>query len=398
MMLYEVNQDALRYEMEHLGVYKASVEIMLGKGKITPLKLLHVRTPAANIIKQEMLAAGGDCATPGTAITCAVPHVDILLLGNQKHYKTLLYKLKRMPYFGIPEIEAELERYLAPIPKRTALADGRLLCYDSVKVMGIINVTPDSFYADSRKYSIDAVLKQAEQMLAEGAAILDIGGESTRPGSDPVTAEEERERVLPAVSAIKKAFPESIISVDTYRAALAKEAMEQGGDIINDISAMTADDAMIDVVAETKVPVILMHRKGISKDMQQQCIYKNVVQEVTEYLLGRAACLQERQIGPDKIILDPGIGFAKNDEQNLRLMQNLNALTVNAYPVLLAASRKTTIGNMLGKEQPLSPEERLEGTLAVTASAVFAGVSLVRVHDVKENVRLIRMLEAIRKV
>jgi len=428
MMLYEVNQDALRYEMEHLGVYKASVKIMLGKGKITPLKLLHVRTPAANIIKQEMLAAGGDCATPGTAITCAVPHVDILLLGNQKHYKTLLYKLKRMPYFGIPEIEAELERYLAPIPKRTALADGRLLCYDSVKVMGIINVTPDSFYADSRKYSIDAVLKQAEQMLAEGAAILDIGGESTRPGSDPVTAEEERERVLPAVSAIKKAFPESIISVDTYRAALAKEAMEQGGDIINDISAMTADDAMIDVVAKTNVPVILMHRKGISKDMQQQCVYKNVVQEVTEYLLGRAVCLQERQIGPDKIILDPGIGFAKNDEQNLRLMQNLNALTVNAYPVLLAASRKTTVGNVLGavagrkfaavneleeRNVPgeagkvttahaviasLPPEERLEGTLAVTASAVYAGADLVRVHDVKENVRLIRMLEAIRKV
>ena len=412
-MLYEVNQDALRYELEHLGVYKASVAILLGKGQIVPLKALHVRTPAANIIKQEMLAAGGDCATPGTAITCAVSHVDILLLGNQKHYKTLLFKLKQMPYFGIPDIVADLERYLAAVPKRTVLADGRTLCYDSVKVMGIINVTPDSFYAGSRIQDIDAVLKQAERMLAEGAAILDIGGESTRPGSEPVTAEEERTRVLPAVNSIKKAFPESIISVDTYRAALAKEAMEQGGDIINDISAMTADDAMIDVVAQTKAPVILMHRKGISKDMQQQCDYKNVVQEVTEYLLGRAACLQERSIGPDKIILDPGIGFAKNDEQNLRLIQNLNALTVNRYPVLLAASRKTTIGNVLGAEiaeaksvagnvpgtvTTLPPEERLEGTLAATAAAVYAGANLVRVHDVKENVRLIRMLEAIRKV
>ena len=161
---------------------------------------------------------------------------------------------------------------------------------------------------------------------------------------------------------------------------------------------MTADDAMMDVVAEAKAPIILMHRRGTSKDMQQQCEYKNVVQEVTEFLLNRAALLQERQIGPDKIILDPGIGFAKNDEQNLRLMQNLNALTVNAWPVLLAASRKTTIGNVLGISQPLPPEERLEGTLAVTAAAVYAGASLVRVHDVKENVRLIRMLEAIRKV
>ena len=398
MMLYEVNQDALRYEMEHLGVYKPSVAIMLGKGKVTPLKLLHVRTPAANIIKQEMLAAGGDCATPGTTITCAVSHVDILLLGNQKHYKTLLYKLKQMPYFGIPDIAAELEHYLAAVPKCTLLADGRVLRYDSVKVMGIINVTPDSFYEGSRKNSLDAVLKQAEQMLAEGAAVLDIGGESTRPGSDPVSAEEERKRVLPAVSAIKQRFPECIISVDTYRAALAKEALEQGGDIINDISAMTADSLMIDVVAETKAPVILMHRKGISKDMQKQCVYKNVVQEVAEYLLNRAGLLAERQIEPDKIILDPGIGFAKNDEQNLRLIQNLNALTVNVYPVLMAASRKSTIGKVLDPERPLPPEERLEGTLAVTAAAVYAGANLVRVHDVKENLRLIRMLEAIRKV
>ena len=378
-MLYEVNQDALRYELEHLGVYKPSVDIMLGKGKITPLKVLHVRTPAANIIKQEMLAGGGDCATPGTTITCAVPYVDILLLGNAKHYKTLVYKLKQMPYFGIPDIVADLETYLAAVPKCTKLADGRLLHYDSVKVMGIINVTPDSFYAGSRKKSVDEVLEQAEQMLAEGAAILDIGGESTRPGSDPVT-------------------PESIVSVDTYRGQLAKEALECGGDIINDISAMTADDAMMDVVAEAKAPIILMHRRGKSKDMQQQCEYNNVVQEVTEYLLNRAVLMQERQIGPDKIILDPGIGFAKNDEQNLRLMQNLNALTVNAWPVLLAASRKMTIGNVLGVSQPLPPEERLEGTLAVTAAAVYAGASLVRVHDVKENVRLIRMLEAIRKV
>ena len=398
MMLYEVNQDALRYELEHLGVYKPSVDIMLGKGKITPLKVLHVRTPAANIIKQEMLAGGGDCATPGTTITCTVPYVDILLLGNAKHYKTLVYKLKQMPYFSIPDIVADLETYLAAVPKCTKLADGRLLHYDSVKVMGIINVTPDSFYAGSRKKSVDEVLEQAEQMLAEGAAILDIGGESTRPGSDPVTPEEERQRVLPAVAEIKKRFPESIVSVDTYRGQLAKEALECGGDIINDISAMTADDAMMDVVAEGKAPIILMHRRGTSKDMQQQCEYKNVVQEVTEYLLNRAVLLQERQIGPDRIILDPGIGFAKNDEQNLRLMQNLNALTVNAWPVLLAASRKTTIGNVLGVSQPLPPEERLEGTLAVTAAAVYAGASLVRVHDVKENVRLIRMLEAIRKV
>ncbi len=370
-MLYEVNQDALRYEMEHLGVYKPSVEIMLGKGKIVPLKLLHVRTPAANIIKQEMLAAGGDCATPGTTITCAVPHVDILLLGNRKHYNTLIYKLKQMPYFGIPSIVEDMERYLAPRPRITLLADGRILAYDSVRVMGILNVTPDSFYAGSRSTSVDALLKQAEEMLAEGAAILDIGGESTRPGSNPVTAEEEQARVLPAVAAVKKQFPDSILSVDTYRAALAREALAQGADIVNDISALTADPGMAAVVAEAKAPVILMHRKGTPKDMQQQCHYKNVVQEVTEYLLDRAG----RVLGTSPAVFDDA-----------------------PSPT---GTGKDASGKWNGKTADatvLPPEERLEGSLAVTAAAVYTGASLVRVHDVKEHVRLIRMLEAIRKV
>ena len=152
-MLYEINQDALAYEMEHLGVYPPSVAIMLNKGKIVPLKVLQVRTPAANIIKQEMLAVGGECATPGTTIACSVPFVDILLLGTRKHYNLLLKKLKQMPYFGIPKIVPELECYLQPVPKSTLLADGRRLTYDQMAVMGIINVTPDSFFAGSRPVS-----------------------------------------------------------------------------------------------------------------------------------------------------------------------------------------------------------------------------------------------------
>ena len=216
-MLYEINQDALAYEMEHLGVYPPSVAIMLNKGKIAPLKVLQVRTPAANIIKQEMLAVGGECATPGTTIACSVPFVDILLLGTRKHYNLLLKKLKQMPYFGIPKIVPELECYLQPVPKSTLLADGRRLTYEQMAVMGIINVTPDSFFAGSRRPGLDAALQQAETMLADGAAILDIGGESTRPGSDPVGQEEEMRRVLPVVEAIKKRFPASMISNRTLQ-------------------------------------------------------------------------------------------------------------------------------------------------------------------------------------
>ena len=398
-MLYEINPDALAWEMEHLGVYPASVAIMMNKGKIVPLKVLQVRTPAANIIKQEMLAAGGECATPGTAIACSVPLVDILLLGTRKQYHLLLQKLKQMPYFGIPKIVPELERYLQPAPKSTLLADGRRLTYERMAVMGIINVTPDSFYAGSRRPMTDAALQQAEKMLSEGAAILDIGGESTRPGSDPVGTEEEMRRVVPVVEAVKKRFPDSVISVDTYRSQVAAAAMQSGGDIINDVTAMTGDEAMGPTVLQTRAPVVLMHMRGKPKDMQQQCEYTNVVQEVTSYLLNRAQVLRAEGVAPEKIILDPGIGFAKNAEQNLKLMQNLNALTVNEYPVLMAASRKATIGQILGADrEPLPAEERLEGTLAVTASAVYAGANLVRVHDVQENLRLIRMLEAIRNV
>lgn len=393
-MLYEVNPDALKGEITRLGVYRPSVSILADKGRVLALKVTDVRTPAANIIKQEMLAAGGDCATPGTAITCAVPRVDIILLGGRKQYDILLYKMRQMPYFGIPAVVAELERYLRKGPKGTLLADGRRLTYDRMAVMGILNVTPDSFYAGSRRQGTDAVLAQAERMLADGAAILDIGGESTRPGADPVTAEEERARVLPAVEQVKRRFPEAVVSVDTYRASLAREALAVGADIINDISAMQADPGMLQAVVDTGAPIILMHMRGVPKNMQTQCQYDNVVQEVAASLDERARLLRGRGIGPDKIILDPGIGFAKDTPQNLALIQGLNALTGSEYPVLMAASRKTVIGRVLGG---LPPEERLEGTLAISAASVYAGAELVRVHDVRENVRLIRMLEAIRR-
>ena len=165
-MLYEVNPDALKGEITRLGVYRPSVSILADKGRVLALKVTDVRTPAANIIKQEMLAAGGDCATPGTAITCAVPRVDIILLGGRKQYDILLYKMRQMPYFGIPAVVAELERYLRKGPKGTLLADGRRLTYDRMAVMGILNVTPDSFYAGSRRQGTDAVLAQAERMLS----------------------------------------------------------------------------------------------------------------------------------------------------------------------------------------------------------------------------------------
>ena len=390
-MLLKVNKEMLADAMESIGVHRASLPIFANKNQILPLKLLQVRTPAANIIKQEMLAAGGDAAVPTGCVLNKDKYSDVLLLGTRKHYNLLLKKLELMPYFGMDKVKAELEAVLNEEKLQTVLADGRVLNYDKVLIMGILNITPDSFYENSRT-AIEEVVAKAGQMLADGADILDIGGESTRPGSEAVAAEEEQARVLPVIEALRKAYPDAILSIDTYRASTARLAIEAGVDIINDISAMEADAEMIDVVCETKAPIILMHMRGTPKDMQTQCEYKNVVEEVAVYLAEHANLLRERGVGADKIILDPGIGFAKNAEQNLKLMRDLHALTSIGYPVLLAASRKGTIGKVLGD---LPAEERLEGTIATSCQAVYAGANMVRVHDVKENLRAVRMLEAI---
>jgi len=390
-MLLKVNKEMLADAMESISVHRASLPIFANKNQILPLKLLQVRTPAANIIKQEMLAAGGDAAVPTGCVLNKDKYSDVLLLGTRKHYNLLLKKLELMPYFGMDKVKAELEAVLNEEKLQTVLADGRVLNYDKVLIMGILNITPDSFYENSRT-AIEEVVAKAGQMLADGADILDIGGESTRPGSEAVAVEEEQARVLPVIKALRKAYPDAVLSIDTYRASTARLAIEAGADIINDISAMEADAEMIDVVCETKAPIILMHMRGTPKDMQTQCEYKNVVEEVAVYLAERAELLRERGVGVEKVILDPGIGFAKNAEQNLKLMRDLHALTSFGYPVLLAASRKGTIGKVLGD---LPAEERLEGTIATSCQAVYAGANMVRVHDVKENLRAVRMLEAI---
>ena len=395
-MLLKINKELLGEAMASIGAHPASLPIFAHKSEIVPYKLLGVRTPAANILKQEMLAAGGDAVVPTGCIVNADKYVNVVLLGTLKQYKLVLKKLELMQYFGLKQVATELQEAVAaalePAALRTTLADGRVLTYDKMCVMGILNITPDSFYEGSRVSALADVVARAGQMLEQGAQVLDIGGESTRPGSDSVDGDEERRRVLPVIEALRREYPEAVLSVDTYRADTAEAALAVGADIINDISAMEADARMADVVVRSKAPIILMHMRGTPKNMQQNCQYQDVVQEVAVYLAQRAQLLREQGVGADKIILDPGIGFAKDVEQNLRLMRDLHVLTSFGYPVLLAASRKSTIGAVLGG---VPASERLEGTIATSLQAVYAGAQMVRVHDVLENVRAIRMLEAI---
>ena len=254
---------------------------------------------------------------------------------------------------------------------------------ENTYIMGILNVTPDSFSDGGKYHKIDTALLRAEEMIKDGAAILDIGGESTRPGYTPVSEEEEMERVLPVIEAIKKRF-DVPVSVDTYKSQVAEEAILAGADLINDIWGLKADPKMAEVIAKHQVACCLMHNRASAE-------YTSFLSEVIQDLQETIDIAKNAGISDSKIILDPGVGFAKNYEQNLEVLGNLRSFHTLGYPVLLGSSRKSVIGLTLD----LPSEERLEGTLVTTVAAVEQGVSFVRVHDIKENARAIKMAQAI---
>ena len=250
-------------------------------------------------------------------------------------------------------------------------------------IMGILNVTSDSFYDGGRYAGVDRALKRVEEMLKEGVDIVDVGGESTRPGSDPVPLEEELKRVIPVVEAIKARFPDLPVSVDTYKARVAEEALASGAEIVNDISALRFDPGMPEVIKRYTPMVVLMHMKGTPKDMQQNPFYEDPVAEIRAFLEERKTfVINECSLPEELVIVDPGIGFGKRLQDNLLLIKHLDKFSKIA-PVLLGPSRKSFIGAILN----LPPEERLEGTLAAVAIGVFKGARIIRVHDVREAKR-----------
>ncbi|WP_245539352.1 dihydropteroate synthase [Succinispira mobilis] len=397
MLYLPIEKEQVVEEIHKIGVHMDSNLMLVNKSYIQPLKIFQVRTPAANIIKQEMLALGGDCVVNRNCITCKQDYTDILLLGTRKHYLKVIPKLKMMHgYFGINRVILAVQKYLQNQPVQTRLANGQLLEYNNTKVMGIINVTPDSFFAKSRQESVQDVLNKAETMLAAGADFLDIGGESTRPNADYVSAQEEIERVVPAIYALKEKFGNQVlISIDTYKSQTAEAAIGAGADIINDVTA-GADEKMFEITVKHQVPIVLMHMRGQIGSMQNELKpYSDIVSEVATHLSARAELLQTQGLAPDKIILDIGIGFGKTTVDNLQLLKCLSQFQGLGYPTLLGASRKSVVGKVLNLPEA---KDRLAGTLAITAQAVQAGTNIIRVHDVLENKQLIQMLEAIKNV
>ena len=265
---------------------------------------------------------------------------------------------------------------------------GRILAADRPVVMGIINATPDSFYSGSRFRGVDAIRAQAAQMLADGAAILDIGGMSTRPGSAEVSVAEETDRVCAPIEAICREFPASFISIDTYRAPVAEAAVSAGACMVNDISAGKLDPLLIPAVAKLRVPYVLMHMQGKPATMQLDPQYEDVTKEVLAFFIRELAAL--KHAGIHDIILDPGFGFGKTIAHNFQLLQQLKAFQVLPHPLLLGVSRKSFIAKTLGVDAAAS----LNGTTAVHMAGLMRGASLLRVHDVKEAVQTIQLAVA----
>ena len=259
-------------------------------------------------------------------------------------------------------------------------------------LLGILNVTPDSFSDGGEFLGVDAAVERAEKMLDEGAHMIDIGGESTRPGSEPVGPEEEARRILSVIKGILEARPEAIISVDTYRASTAEATLDAGADIINDVSAL-GDPEMAPLVAGRGCPVVLMHMKGEPKSMQKEPHYEDVVREVRDFLAGRAERAVHAGVAEENIVLDPGIGFGKTREHNLALLNRLDVLVDLGLPVLVGASRKSFLGKITGSEKA---KDRLPGTIATSVLAYERGATLFRVHDVRANAEALAVAAAVR--
>lgn len=274
-------------------------------------------------------------------------------------------------------------------PSLTMLRSGeRLMDFSTPRIMGILNVTPDSFYSSGKFESLSELLHSVETMLRDGADIIDIGGMSTRPGAKIIDVDTELQRVIPVVEKIKQTFPQTWISIDTVHAKVAEEAVHHGADIINDISAGVIDDTLLDTVAELKVPYILMHMKGLPSTMQDNPVYENVVEEVFTFFIEKLQHLHSLSI--HDVIIDPGFGFGKNTEDNYALASHIQQFQLLGKPILAGISRKSMICKLL----KVNPEKALNGTTALHALLLLNKVNIIRVHDVKEAKEVLKIVSA----
>ena len=373
-----------------------------GGAAIMAPKMVHaaihvdgVQARAANLIKQIMLSKGGECATSRDTLLKNEEHVSVIIIGTVKQLRAAIKNLSMQP-FGLKALSVELKALMEdsfgrePTPRTLTAGRHTLELGGRTLVMGIVNVTPDSFSDGGAFFDFEAARSQALALAAAGADIIDIGGESTRPGADPVSLAEEEVRTVPLIESLA-ADVDVPISIDTYKSGIALKALDAGASIVNDISALRFDPDLAGLAAERGVPVILMHMQGMPRNMQDNPIYDDVVGDISRFLRGQAAFAREQGIDPDKILVDPGIGFGKTVEHNLEIVRRIEEFKSLGYPVVLGTSRKRFIGSVLDRDVT----QRLLGTAATVAFSIARGIDIVRVHDVAEMMEVVRMADAV---
>ena len=380
-------------EMRRIGVHPTGVELMAGKARTRVVKLRGLPLQAAHILKQEMLGDGGDAAVSWQVFDFAQESTDALVMGTEAQLAHTCRKLRDEP-FGLPRVADEIERALRAFD---APCGGALRCRghalplgEKTLVMGIVNVTPDSFSGDGLAGDPSAAIERGAAMVQQGADLLDVGGESTRPGAEAVSAEDECARVLPVIEALAQRV-EAPISVDTAKAEVARRALAAGASMVNDVSGLRGDPDLAPVAASAGAALVAMHMKGTPRDMQRDPRYENLMDEIAEYLAESVEIAAAAGVPRDRVVVDPGIGFGKTVEHNLEILRRLRELRSLGQPVLIGTSRKSLIGKVLD----LPADQRLEGTAATVALAIAHGADIVRVHDVREMSRVARMCDAI---
>ena len=380
------NLEEAKMALTQIGSDPEGIAHMAGKAIGRGIKLEQVPLWVAHILKQEMLSVGGDAAVHRNVIINKIEATDVMLLGTVRQLGKLASKILAQP-FGLKKVGHDLKQLLATLePQKTRILKCRgkeLELGHRTLVMGILNVTPDSFSDGGRYYSIENAIAQANRLVDEGADILDIGAESTRPRHEEVSADEEWQRLEPVLKVLLENV-EIPISIDTYKASVASRALEMGAHMINDIWGLQKDPDMARVVGEYQVPVIVMHN-------QVGTTYHHLMGDMFTFLRKSIELAETNGLSGDQIIVDPGIGFGKTAEQNLEVMARLTEFKTLGHPVLLGTSRKSFIGKTLNQ----TVDQRLEGTLATSVLGVVAGVDFIRVHDVQANCRAVQMADTI---
>jgi len=380
------NKEEARRAIAAVGADAAGCGWMAPKAVHRLVMLDGVQPKQANIIKQEMLGKGGDAAVSRGVVDHSVAETKVLLMGTLKQYEYFLAKLKSQP-FGLAglakRIGEALDRQEGFCPYDLDCRGKTIRLGEKTLVMGILNVTPDSFSDGGKYYEPGLAVELAGQMVADGADIIDLGGESTRPGYITVGEEEELARVIPVLKKLVREIPVPV-SIDTTKEAVARQSLELGVHIVNDQSALRADPALAALAAKYGAPLVLMHN-------QKGTIYRDLIGDMVEYFRESISIARQAGVPGENIIIDPGLGFGKTALQNLEALRRLKELRCLGQPVLIGPSRKSTIGKVLN----LPVEERVEGTAAAVAVGVANGANIVRVHDVKEMARVTRMTDAI---